>query len=111
MTAMKLIAAVVIGTTVIGQVTFAQDCPRFFRDYYGNDVDTKDAETWSYCGELCEAEPNCSYWSYDPTGKKCWLKDSNNGDRGDGRRISGSRGCTRSGGNNYSDRRKYAAPD
>ena len=57
-----------------GQVMTSPDC-----DFTGNDigsaiVSTTNTNNVAQCGVRCAKNPNCNYFTYNPTTLMCWLK-------------------------------------
>ena len=59
--------------------------------------------TWDECGKMCNADQNCSYWTWlggqggDAYKNKCLLKASAKGRRSITGAVSGNRDCTTQG--------------
>ena len=65
-------------------------------DYMGNDLPDTPVQTGvksaADCCALCDANPDCKFWSYGPADTQpCWLKSGRDGRQPNAGRISGSR--------------------
>ena len=64
-------------------------------DYNGNDIagQSNIAVTDQHdCARRCLTEDTCNFWTFKPSGNRCWLKTSYSG-RQTGSFNSGSKGC------------------
>lgn len=62
-------------------------------DYNGNDILNTKADDSQLCAKHCLDNQKCSFWTYRPSTRDCWLKHSKAGRMKHMDRISGNKAC------------------
>jgi len=62
-------------------------------DYNGNDIKNKQVGSLGECINWCGETPECRYWSFGKSDRRCYLKTSNTGRRENSGTISGTKNC------------------
>merc|ERR1711915_575961 len=80
-------------TTGLRNETINYSCPLYNVDFDGHDFATVHATSWQKCGEICQDEKYCHYWTWSTHDNECWLKTSDAGYQSQAYRVSGYYTC------------------